>query len=99
MLDGGIDHVVAAVHIGIHGLHGEEIAGWHLLQCRGVKHEIDALHHRINTLSTSNIADMKFEPRLVQLNPHQFLLQFVSTKDTDFPHCTGPEYLHEGLTE
>jgi hypothetical protein len=90
---------VAAVYIGVHGLHGEKIARRHLLQCSGVKHEVDALHYRINTLPISNIADMKLEPGLVQLNPHQFLLQFVSTKDAYFSHSEGPKYIHERPAE
>ena len=43
-VDGGVQDIVRADDIGLHGLHGEKLAGGDLLQRRGVEYVVDAGH-------------------------------------------------------
>ena len=43
-IDGRVENIVRPLHIGLDGLHREELAGWHLLERSGMEDIIHARH-------------------------------------------------------
>ena len=94
-LNGGGEHIVGADDIGPHGLHGEELAGGHLLQSGGVEDIIHPSHGSPNRLQIPDIANVKLDfvrhfrhPGLV-LVAHIVLLLLVSREDADLANIRG----------
>ena len=57
LLDGGVQDVVRADDVGAHGLHGEELAGGHLLEGGGVEDVVHAVHGVAHALGVADVAD------------------------------------------
>ena len=52
--DGGEEHVVGSLDIGAHGLHGEELAGGHLLESSSAEDVVDTAHGEIDGLALAH---------------------------------------------
>ena len=88
-LDCGGEHVVRADDVGLHGLHGEELARRHLLEGGGVEDIVHARHHVAARLQIAHVADVELDlvghlgiPRLI-LVAHIVLLLLVARKNAN----------------
>lgn len=84
MLDGGIQHIVGAEHVGLHRLHGEEFAGRHLFQSGRLEHIVHPAHGAIHRTLVAHIPDVELHLRVLQRMAHVILLLFIAGKDADF---------------
>ena len=104
-VDGGVQDIVRADDIGLHGLHGEKLAGGDLLQRRGVEYVVDAGHGVPDGLGIADIADVEFDLFGVlrvaglQLVAHIVLLFLVTGEDADLLQIGIQEVLQNGRTE
>ena len=57
LLDGGVQDVVSADDVGAHGLHGEELAGGHLLESGSVEDVVHAVHGVAHALGIADVID------------------------------------------
>ena len=60
-LDGGMEDVVRAHDVGADGLHGEELAGGHLLQSSGMEDVVHAGHGVPHRLGIAHVAYVKLD--------------------------------------
>ena len=97
LFDGGGEHIVRADDVGPHGLHGEELAGGHLLQGRGMEDIVHPMHGPPDGLQVPDIADVKFNfvrhlghLRLV-LMAHIVLLLLVTREDANLANIGSQE--------
>ena len=94
-LNGGGEHIVGADDIGPHGLHGEELAGGHLLQGGGVEDIVHPGHGPPDGLQVPDIANVKLD--LVRylrhlclvLVAHIVLLLLIPGEDADLANVRG----------
>ena len=90
-LDGGGEHVVGADHVGLHGFHGEELAGGHLLQRGGVEDIVHPPHGILHGADIPDIADIvpdllrHLRHGRLKLVAHIVLLLLVPGEDADLP--------------
>ncbi len=105
LVDGGVQHVVRADDVGAHGLHGEELAGGHLLERRGVEDVVHAVHgvaHRLGVAHVpdeeANLAGQLGRP-LLQAVAHVVLLLLVAREDADLREVGVHEVLEHGVSE
>ena len=102
---GGVQHVVGADDVGAHGLHGEELAGGHLLQRRGVEDVVNAAHGIAHGLGVAHVADEEAHlggelgAALLQAVAHVVLLLLVSGEDADLLKVRVHEVLEHGVAE
>ena len=102
---GGVQHVVGADDVGAHGLHGEELAGGHLLQRRGVEDVVNAAHGIAHGLGVAHVADEEAHlggelgAALLQAVAHVVLLLLVSGEDADLLEVRVHEVLEHGVAE
>ena len=84
-----MEHIVRADDIGAHRLHGEELAGRHLLQRRCVENVVHAGHSIPQALRIPHIADVefhlvgKFRMLHLQLVAHIILLFLITGENAD----------------
>ena len=99
-VDRGGKNIVGADHIGAHRLHGEELAGRHLLECRRVENIVYAANHTAHAADLPHIADVKadlareFRKFLLIQVTHVILLFFVPAEDADL-RDVGAEKMFE----
>ena len=104
-LDGGGENVVRADDVGADGLHGEELAGGHLLEGGGVEHIVHPHHGGLHAGKVPYIADIELDlaRRFRQLGlkfvAHIVLLLFVTGKDADLGNVGGEETVQHGVAE
>ena len=103
--DGGVQDVVRADDVGLHRLHGEKLAGGHLLQSRGVEYVVDAGHGVPDGLGIADVADVELHlfgglrvPGL-QLVAHIVLLFLVAGEDADLLQAGVKKMLQNGGAE
>ena len=89
-INGGVQDVVRADDVRLHGLHREELAGGHLLQRCRVEDVVDAGHGIADGLRVAHITDVELDLtgilRVVglQLVAHVVLLLLIAGKNTNF---------------
>ena len=91
-IDSGIEHVVGTNHVGLDGLHGEELAGGHLFEGSGMEHIIHALHGilqcgliaYITNIEANFVSD--FRHASLKVMPHVILFLFIAREYTDFAY-------------
>ena len=94
-LDGGGEDVVRADDVGPHGLHGEELAGGHLLQSGGVEDIVHPGHGPPDGLQVPDVANVKLD--LIRylrhsglvLVAHVVLLLLIPGEDADLANVRG----------
>lgn len=105
LLDGGVQDVVRADDVGSHGLHGEELAGGHLLEGGGVEDVVDPVHGVAHALGVADVADEEanlggeLRGFLLQAMAHVVLLLLVAGEDTDLCQVSVHEVLEHGVAE
>ena len=104
-VDGRVEDVVRADDVRAHGLHGEELAGRHLLERRGVKDVVHTRHGVSHRLRIAHVADVELDLLGVlrmlrlQLVAHVVLLLLVTGEDADLPEIGVKKVLEDGGTE
>ena len=89
LLDRGVQDVVRADDVGADGLHGEELAGGHLLEGGGVEDVVHAVHGVADALGVADVADeeahlgRELGGPLLQAVAHVVLLLLVAGEDAD----------------
>lgn len=105
LLDRGVEHVVRADDVGAHGLHGEELAGGHLLEGGGVEDVVHAVHGVAHALGVADVADEEADlggelrGLLLQAVAHVVLLLLVAREDADLGQVGVHEVLEHGVAE
>lgn len=105
LLDGGVQDVVRADDVGSDGLHGEELAGGHLLQGGGVEDVVHAVHGVAHALGVADVADEEAHlggelgRLLLQAVAHVVLLLLVAREDADLGQVGVHEVLEHGVAE
>ena len=103
--DGGGEDVIRADDVGTDGLHGEELAGGHLLEGGGVEHIVHANHGGLHGREVSHVANVKldFPRRFRQLGlkfvAHIVLLLLVAGKDADLGNIGIQEAVQHGVAK
>lgn len=105
LLDRGVEHVVRADDVGAHGLHGEELAGGHLLEGGGVEDVVHAVHGVAHALGVADVSDEEADlggelgRLLLQAVAHVVLLLLVAREDADLGQVGVHEVLEHGVAE
>lgn len=105
LLDRGVEHVVRADDVGAHGLHGEELAGGHLLEGGGVEDVVHAVHGVAHALGVADVSDEEahlggeLRGLLLQAVAHVVLLLLVAREDADLGQVGVHEVLEHGVAE
>ena len=81
---GGFQYIVGTDHIGLHSLQRKELATGNLLQGGGGKHIIHSHHGTVHRLAVTDITNVKFHFRILQVMTHVILLFLVTAKDANF---------------
>ena len=88
-VNGGVEHVVRTDDVGAHGLHGEELAGGHLLQGSGVEDVVHPGHGVPYRLGIAHVTYVELDflgglrvPGL-ELVAHIVLLLLIPGEDAD----------------
>ena len=88
-IDGGIEGVVGADDVGLDGLHGEELAAGHLLQCSCMEDVVHALHGVAEGAAVAHIANVELDlaghlrHTCLEVVTHVVLLLLVAREDAD----------------
>ena len=104
-VDCRVEDVVGALHVRAHGLHGEELAGRHLLERRGVEDVVHPRHGVPDGLRVAHIADVELDLLRVlrvfrlKLVAHVVLLLLISGEDADLLEIGVQEVLEDSRTE
>ena len=104
-IDGRIQRVVRADHIGLHSLHREELARGHLLQGRSMEHIIDALHGVLQRALVAHVTDVELDlarhlrHTRLEVVPHVVLLLLVAREDADLSDIGAKEAVQDGIAE
>ena len=105
LVDGGVQDVVRADDVGAHGLHGEELAGGHLLEGGGVEDVVHAVHGVAHALGVADVADEEAHlggelgRLLLQAVAHVVLLLLVAGEDADLGQIGVHEVLEHRVAE
>ena len=104
-VNGGVQHIVGADDVRLHGLHREELAAGHLLERSCVEDVIHAGHGVPDGLRIAHIADVELDLVGVlgvlglQLMAHIVLLFFIAGEDADLADVGGEKMLEHGMAE
>ena len=104
-IDGGIERVVRTHHIGLHGLHREELARRNLLQSSGMEHVVHALHGVLQRALVANVADVEldlvgyFRHAGLEVVAHIVLLLLIARKDADFTDVGAQETVQHCISK
>ena len=89
-VNGGVQDIVRADDVRLHGLHREELAGGHLFQRCRVEDVIDAGHGIPDGLRVAHVADVEsnflrcFRMFSLQFMPHVVLFLLIAREDANF---------------
>ena len=104
-VDGGVEHVVGALDVGLDRLHREEFAARHLLERRRVEDVVHPGHGVGHRARIAHVADVKFDlsgavgvPRL-QLVAQVVLLLLVAREDADLTDVGVEKVPQHGVAE
>jgi hypothetical protein len=64
-----------------------------------VKHIVDTLHNRVDTRAVAHVADVELHIGLVQLVPHDVLLQLIAAEDPNFGERAPQQELQQLVAE
>ncbi len=101
----GVEHIVRADDVRLHGLHREELAGGNLLERCRMEDVVHAGHGVRDGLRVADIADVEFDLvrgfRVLRLElvAHIVLLLFVAGEDADFADVGGKKAAQDGVAE
>ena len=104
-VNGGVQDIVRADDVRLHGLHREELAGGHLFQRCRVEDVVDAGHGIPDGLRVAHVADVELDLagilRVVglQLVAHVVLLLLIAGEDADLADVGGQEMLEHRMPE
>lgn len=105
LVDGGVQNVVRADDVGAHGLHGEKLAGGHLLEGGGVEDVVDPVHGVAHALGVADVADEEahlggeLRGLFLQAVAHVVLLLLVAREDADLGQVCVHEVLEHRVAE
>lgn len=105
LVDGGVQDVVRADDVGTDGLHGEELAGGHLLEGGGVEDVIHAVHGVAYRLGVADVTDEETDlggelgGLLLKAVAHVVLFLLVAGEDADLGQVGFHEVLEDGVAE
>ena len=105
LVDCGVKDVVRADDVGADGLHGEELAGGHLLEGGGVEDVVHAVHGVAHALGVADVADEEahlggeLRGLLLQAVAHVVLLLLVAGEDADLGQVGVHEVLEHRVSE
>ena len=101
----GVHHVVRTDDVGLNGLHGEKLAGGHLLERGRVEHIIHPAKRRCDRAVVAHVADVEFDfacarraGGLVGM-AHVILFFFISGQDANFADIRGQKPVEHGVAE
>ena len=89
-INGGVQDVVRADDVRLHGLHREELAGGHLFQRCRVEDVVDAGHGILDGLRVAHVADVEsnflrcLRMFSLQFMPHVVLFLLIAREDANF---------------
>ena len=89
-VNGGVQDIVRADDVRLHGLHREELAGGHLFQRCRVEDVVDAGHGIPDGLRVAHVADVEsnflrcFRMFSLQFMPHVVLFLLIAREDANF---------------
>ena len=104
-INGGVQHIIRADDVGLDGLHGEELAGRHLLQSGSMEDVINTRHSVTDGLGIADIADVELDLLSIfrvfglKLMAHIILLLFVPGENTDFLQVRIQKVLQNSRTK
>ena len=98
-VDGGVEHVVGALDVGLYGLHGEKLTARHLLESGRVEDIVHPGHGVGNGAGIPHVADEEFDLLglvgvfRLQLVAHVVLLLLIAGEDADLADVGGEKVL------
>ena len=104
-INGRMQHVVRALNIRPHGLHGEELAGRHLLERSSVEDVVHPRHGIADGLRVAHVTDVKLDLfgmlRVFRLKlvAHVVLLLLIAGENADLAKVGVEEMLEDGGAE
>ncbi len=94
-----VQHVLGAEDVGARRLERVELARGHLLQRRGMEHQVDVGHGPNQALVVPDVADDEAHARVAQGVAQVVLLLLVAAEDADFAGLVGQRAAHHRLPE
>ena len=104
-VDGGCEDVVRADDVGLHRFQGEELAGGHLLEGRGVEDIVHPVHSVADAGQIPHVADEEaelvrcFRHGGLEGVAHVILLLLISGEDADLPDAGLQKPFQHGVAE
>ena len=105
VFDGGCKDVVRSYDVGLHCLHGEELAARHLFQCGSVEDVVCPGHRAAAALEAADVAYVELDlVRVFRVSglvfvPHVILLLLVTGEDPDLGYVGRKETVKYGVSE
>ena len=66
-VDGRVDEIGAAEHVGLDHFDGIVLSRWHLLERRSMNDDIDAVHSAVEPVAVAHVADEVAQRRIALL--------------------------------
>ena len=104
-INSGVQDVIGTDDVGLDGLHGEELAGRHLLQSGCMEDVVNTRHSILDRLRIADITDVKLDflsgLRMLSLKlvAHIVLLLLIAGEDTNLLQVRVQEVLQNGRTK
>ncbi len=98
-IDAGRQHVVGADDVGLHRLHGEELAGGHLLEGGGTEDEVDTAEGIADAAVVAYIPDVVLDLVILVEVAHVVLLLLVATENANLCNISIQKAFEYGITE
>src|SRR5262245_17056459 len=99
-VDGGVDHILGPVDIGLDRLEGIVFARGNLLEGSRVHHDIDAVHGPGEPVAIPHVADEEAEGVVIEARHHLRLLELVAAEDDEALRMVLRQHdLHELVAE
>ena len=105
LFNGGGQHIVCADDVGAHRLHGEELAGGHLLERCGVKDVVHPVHGALDGLQIPHVANVEFDlirhfrHLYLKFMAHIVLLLLIAGEDADLADVGRKKAVENGVAE
>ena len=100
LVDGRVDDVLGADHVGLNRFERIVLAGWNLLERGRVEHDVHAVHRPLEPWLVPHVADEESQRGVVEARDHLGLLQLVAAEHDQPPRTILAEHdLHELVAE